>query len=659
MARHKERVIATRWPAIFLIVVGIGVFANGLSAPFIFDDYDAILNNPHVSHLQPLSAAFSAPRDTPSAGRPFPSFSFAVNHAIGGDSPFGYHVFNLAIHLLNALILFGIVRRTVARRVVGAGFSDRATGIGFVSALMWLVHPLNSEVVDYVTQRTESMMALCYLGSVYALRRSFDSERHSRPWMVAGVVTCGCGMACKESMVTAPLMILLYDVSFRSGGFRNALRERRGLYVGLAATWLVLLVLVAPGPRGRSAGYLSEISAWTYLLNQPGVILRYFMWTLWPRDLILDYGQPRPLTLIQVIPSGLTVLGLMAAAVAAWRWRAPVGFAAVFCFVTLAPASSIVPLNEVGAERRMYLPLAALIPTLVALAFQVGGSVPKAARQRIAAGALAATTAMFAVLTILRNSEYRDPVALWQTVVDRYPHAQARYGLGAALNDAGQRHRAIQEWRLAAADHPKAHFALGVVAEQEGRHDEAIRELREYLRLKPRSIEALDAYRFIGQALTAQSKFEEAVSVFGQLAMMQPESPTARDALADAFGRLGLSLVQRRPVDAVNAFSKAVELSPDSPQRHENLGHALSATGELGAAAGQYREALRLLPTKPTLWSALGIVLMESGSIDEADRCFQRALDLNANDATVRADIDAAMSRFKSLKSTRHEDAKR
>ena len=152
-----------------------------------------------------LSVPLSPQRDTPVAGRPLVNLTFAINYAAGGLDPRGYRLTNLAIHLLAALTLFGLVRRTLRLPSLAPRFGEQATNLAWVAALIWMLHPLQTETIDYVTQRTESMMGLFYLLTLYCSVRALEG-RPGR-WHVAAIVACAAGMACKESMVTAPVMV--------------------------------------------------------------------------------------------------------------------------------------------------------------------------------------------------------------------------------------------------------------------------------------------------------------------------------------------------------------------------------------------------------------------------------------------------------------------
>jgi protein O-mannosyl-transferase len=293
MAKKRSRGAVSRRAAI-LLVAGVLAYWPAFSAPFLLDDRIAILNNAQIRTLTPLSSALSAPRDTPVAGRPLVNLSFAINYAADALNPRGYRMTNLAIHLVAGLLLFGVIRRTLLLPKLSRRFGNRAPVLAFAAALLWTLHPLHSEVINYVTQRTESMMGLCYFATLYCSVRAL-AER-GIGWTVSAVLSCAAGMLCKESMVTAPLAVVLIDRVLVFDSWREAFTARWRLYGGLAATWLVLVGLLAGSPRS-SAGFGSGISPWVYLLNQTRMIVQYLKLAAWPRGLVLDYGLPQPLTL--------------------------------------------------------------------------------------------------------------------------------------------------------------------------------------------------------------------------------------------------------------------------------------------------------------------------------------------------------------------------
>ena len=383
------------------------------------------------------------------------NLSLAINFALGGFDVRGYHLWNIAMHLLCTTLLFGCVRRTLEMPRIPHAVQQRSVVLAFAAALLWALHPLNTEVVDYVTERSESMMALCYLLTFYTSARAIGSPRPWR-WHAAAVTACAVGMACKESMVTAPVMLWLYDRTFIFRLFRQALRERWPLYAGLAATWIVLAALIRSGPRAHSAGFSTAVDPLTYLMNQTVMIAHYFRLIVWPRGLVVAYGPPQPLTLPDVWPYAILVAILLTATVLALKQWPLVGFVGAWVFITLAPTSSIVPIaTEVGAERRMYLPLAAVAALVVTGTWLTWNRVAPRRASRGLTLALVTIAAVLAFGTIARNREYRSQVTLAETVLARWPTSFAHALVGTALAEEGRDDEAIAELRRAAPGYSK------------------------------------------------------------------------------------------------------------------------------------------------------------------------------------------------------------
>jgi len=222
--------------ALLLAVAVILAYMNSLSVPFIFDDRGSVVDNRYIQKLSPLTdVLFKAIPDSPPAGRPIVSLSFAINYALGGLNVYGYHLFNIAIHLASSLALWGVLRRMFLNTRLHARFGKSAPFLSFAGALIWAVHPLLTESVTYISQRTELLMGLFYLLTLYCAIRTWQSK-YALFWSVLAVLSCAIGMGCKEVMVSAPLMVLLVDVVLVSKSWRSALRQHLLLYIGLAAT---------------------------------------------------------------------------------------------------------------------------------------------------------------------------------------------------------------------------------------------------------------------------------------------------------------------------------------------------------------------------------------------------------------------------------------
>src|SRR5437667_9849284 len=173
-------------------------YSNSFSGPFIFDDLTwipEIPENPHIRH--------------PGTGRPLVCLTLALNYALSGLEPWSYHAVNLAIHASAALVLFAIVRRTLQGPRLRNRLGAHANGLAGAVAVLWAVHPLQTESVTYIIQRAESLMGLFLLLTLYCVIRGYHSPRRSG-WYSTAVICCALGMGSKEGVVFAPVIVLLY-----------------------------------------------------------------------------------------------------------------------------------------------------------------------------------------------------------------------------------------------------------------------------------------------------------------------------------------------------------------------------------------------------------------------------------------------------------------
>jgi tetratricopeptide (TPR) repeat protein len=493
-------------------------------------------------------------------------------------------------------------------------------------------------------------MGLCYLLTMYCSVRALHAG--ARRWQIAAVAACAAGMACKESMVTAPVMVAIFDRVFVTAGARRAARRGR-LHAGLAGTWLVLAALMAARPR-TTVGFDAGVSAWAYLLNQTTVIVDYLRLVVWPSQLVLDYGLPITMRLTDVIVPGLILVGLGAITVTALvRWPR-IGFLGAWFFVTLAPTSSVVPIvTEVGAERRMYLPLAALVVLAVvgareiwrstALVDRLGWWAPASRwlhHSRIGglvgAAALCCVCAALAATTIDRNREYRSWLSLSQTIVERRPHGRAYMMYGNALHAAGRRAEAIDYFRRSSADYPGARFALGTELMDSGQLAAGAEQLERFVAQMPTHLSVGAARRTLGTAYLLLEKYDAAARHFTELLRLEPDS-------RDAHMRLGeISALQDRDDEAIRHFRFVVERWPRDTEAMRKLGAALAGSGRVDAAAAVLEQAVRMAPRDAAVRLVFGRVLAMAGRLDEAAGQFAETLDIDPRNADARRDLSRA-----------------
>ncbi len=545
--------IARRLHPVLVLAIVCAGYAATLTAPFVFDDV-LVMSKPSVRTVSWQTVAHTT--------RPLVQLSLALNHAEGGTDVVGYHIVNLLVHVLAALTLLGIAARTLASERFGPRLRERAPELALVIALAWAIHPLQTESVTYVVQRSESLTGLFYLLVLYCVIRGAASARASA-WYAAAVAACALGMLSKPVMVSAPLAVLAYDRVFLAGGWRAALLRRRVLYVGLMATWLILVGLLAGGHHESvgSAGYaIRGLTVGEYLGSQPGVVLRYLRLAVWPHGLVLDYGWPPA--------EGFVGIALPAVALAAllswpcWIFRArPVVGCMVLAFVALlAPSSSVVPIKDLAVEHRMYLALAPLI-ALATIggweAIQAAGLRAATAR-RVAAGTTLVVLAVLTALTIARNRDYRSAIAMWTDVVEKRPaNARGHGNLGEALFEGGRIDDAVVSLRTALRldpEYPEAYGNLGLALMKLGRLDEAAAAYTESLRLDPTHVETQTNY---GNLLTREGNFGAAVQRYRDALLIDPDYAEVHFDLALALAAQG------KRDEAVVHAAEALRLRPD------------------------------------------------------------------------------------------------
>ncbi len=314
-----------------MVAVGAAVLlanAPALRAPFLFDDVATIETNPSLHTLWPPWVALSPPQNSTMSGRPVVNYTFALNYALnralgidqrpwpdGRFSTLSYHVLNIVFHLLNMLLLFGIVRRTVRQQHYDDALRSVADEIALAVAALWALHPIQTEAVNYITQRTELLAALCYFGALYAWIRGQETRitQQQRWWRIGAVTACMIGAGTKEVIVTAPLLLVLYDRAFLVDSWRALLRDRRtlGWYAILVLAVMPTVVASVRGARFHTVGFGLGVPWYAYLYTQCWAIAHYLRLVAWPSGLALDYGV-RPIHDESGVFGALMLSGLLA-----------------------------------------------------------------------------------------------------------------------------------------------------------------------------------------------------------------------------------------------------------------------------------------------------------------------------------------------------------
>jgi Tfp pilus assembly protein PilF len=613
---EKNRPRAILLASAVIALAGLLAYSNSFSAPFVFDSASIIAHNPTLPHL---GSAWRPPHDGSTVdGRPLLNLSLALNYAISGTQVWSYHALNVLIHILAGLALFGIVRRTLEK--VGTGgppvrergkTKSKQTAsrplppyvIAFAVALLWILHPLQTEAVTYVIQRAESMMGLFYLLTLYCFIRGAGGEggassstarRNRTPkdgkaggegWFLLAMLCCLLGMATKEVMVSAPVIVFLYDRTFLSGSFREAWRRRRRLHLSLASTWILLACLeIGTGSRRGTAGFGVSLRWSDYALTQIYAVGHYLRLALWPRPLIFDYGTAVVTQPSLIVPATIVVTLLAVGTLVALVRRPALGFLGACFFAILAPTCLVPVATQTIAEHRMYLPLAAVV---VLIALGIARLPGKAGRMIFALVAVGLGAA-----TVQRNETYGSEIALWSDNVAKLPDdARAHNNLGSALYAMGQVPEAAEQYaqalRLQPDDNPEAHYNLGLSFLQQGRLPEALSHLTEAVRLAP---ENAMAHNSLAEALAASGRMPEAMAQYQIVLRRNPGDAGAHNNLGNALAQSG------RMPEAMAQYQAALAIDPDNAITHDNLGHIWLFMGQRANAMREFEAALRINP---------------------------------------------------------------
>jgi tetratricopeptide (TPR) repeat protein len=393
------------------------------------------------------------------------------------------------------------------------------------------------------------------------------------------------------------------------------------------------------------------------------MLTRYLRLAVWPRSQVLIYGWPLSLTLGDVLPYALLVGSLLVLTIVAAVREPKWGFLGVWFFLTLAPTSSVVPIaTEVGAERRMYLPLIAVIALPV-----VAASFIKRMPSPAAWLVLVTCSATLAAATWARNREYASGLVLARTSVDRHPSSVAHHYLANELARVGQEDEAIAHLREALPGAPGAHATLGALLFKRGEWNEAIDELQAFVRDQPMRLEAVAARQLLGRAFAKQQRWEEAIDQYRTVLTMNPsraqwletqgllgvacfgtqrfdeavvhlgEYVKSVPADAVALTDLAVSLVATsRLDDAIGVFRRAVDVNPQDGGLQLNLANALFDHREADEAAVHAEQAVALRPGDPAAHDVLGRALTVQGKLADARSQFERALQIAPDDADVK-----------------------
>lgn len=600
---------------VLIALVGLVAYSNTFSAPFQWDDKHYIAENPIVQDIgyfaNPLRAKglslYGALK-----GRYVGYLTFALNYRLHGIDVEGYHVFNLAIHILNGIVVFYLLRLTLRTpALLNSRLAEQADYIALFTALLFVSHPLQTEAVTYVFQRLASLAALFYMGSLalYARWRLtplqsgkgvlclFRSGRGHPVLYLLSVLCAILAMKTKENAFTLPVVIALYEAVFFTsprplphphplslwervaGGRVRGYRLLPLLPFALTMLIVPVSLLGIETPAGEIIGGIGpatrgseELTRGEYLFTELRVIVTYIRLLFVPVGQNVDHDYPvyGSLWNPQVFLSLLFILSLFAAALfmlyasrSKPALRLP-AFGLLWFFITLSVESSLIPIPMVINEYRAYLPSAGFFMAAVSGLYLTGGI------RKAAAALLVIATVVFSAATFKRNGLWASETALWEDAVRKSPlKARPHNNLGLGYIEAGLGEKAEREFKTALLlrpDYAMAHYNLALDYKNSGRREEAIGHFEEGLRLMPDA----EAHNNLGALYGAKGMGETAAGHYMAAIKLKPD-------FAEAHFNLGLYYIEEGlPEEAEREFLAVLELRPQDNDAMRFLEYARS-----------------------------------------------------------------------------------
>ncbi len=549
-----------------LAVAGTLAYRNAFGAPFVFDDLTQILQNPNIQSWHWPWPFIQNNR------RPFLYLTLAFNFRFDGFNPLGYHVFNIRMHILSAMMLFLFVHKTFNLPSMGQWLKKDAFVLALSSALFWLLHPMHTQAVTYIIQRAESLMGLLFLTSLYCASQYVTSRRAF--WLIAsGMAAVFCGLT-KEVALVLPVMVLFYDRTFFSESILSAIKRSRFLYISLFLMWagMFFLYFTTRPEEKLTAGFgMQGMSPFLYAANQPAVILHYLRLILWPHPLVFDYQWPPEGQVHLLLPSIAVVVTWVGVLGALYRRHRFLSFLCLSFFILLLPSSSIIPLKDLIFEYRLYLSLTcAAVLGAVSLKLFVEKFVHSKSRKGFFVVCVTLVSVILGGLTYQRNKVYLSEESLWKDVIKKQP-ANAR-----AYNNLGE------YWlRQGRDESAKSCFLKSISLDQK----------------------YADVFANMATVLGKEGKIDDAIAYARQAVVIDPDFAVGYNNLGSALSQAG------RYEQAVPYFEKALSLGFVREGVLINLAVALNNCGHKDMATKVLKDALQLNPSSTEIPSLLNEVL--------------------------------------------------
>ena len=574
----------SQWFVLLLIAtLGLAIYGNTFHAGFHLDDVNNIVDNPAIKYWSHWDSIWASAKT-----RFITQLSIALNYRFGKLNVVGYHLANIAIHVLCSILVYQLLRLTFRTPTMPKRPAEEIDLLSLGASLIFLTHPIQTQSVTYIIQRAASLATLFYLAAL-VFYVQFRLEQKTENYWLALLATL-LAMFTKPIAFTLPVAILLYELVFFKDFQKNA-DVRIGVLVPFFLTMAIipyLLILEGGGLELRDITKETlKISRGDYLLTQFNVIRTYLRLLILPINQNLDYDYPISTSLME--PKTLASLGfilfLLFIAFRTLKRKPLVAFGIVWFFLTLSIESSIIPISDVIFEHRLYLPMVGFSITASAVLWQCFQNA------RRFAIALLVIALCLCGLTYARNRVWKDDVTLWQDVVKKSPNkARPHNILGTAYAHAGNETKALEHYHKAHELNPNyalSYNNLGLLEYYKKNYDKAVTLLEKAIRLNPAYEKA---YNNLGLIYEQKGDQTKAVQYFQKAIDLYPIFALPYSNLGAVHGKMA------QYEKAIQYFEKAAELDPDNPTTWFNLGVAYAKTRRPEKAIAPLERAVRLKP---------------------------------------------------------------
>ena len=536
MQENSRRVDPDLISILALLAFGLIAYSNSFTAAFQYDDFLRILRNEALLDLTDLSRIFNYTRE-----RFLPYLSLAINYRISKFDPIGYHIFNFFIHYIATIFLYFLFIEILdgpAMQGLEPRLSKRLGA--FLAAGIFFLHPLQTESVTYVIQRAESMAGMFYLATLffYLKARRAETRNVLLAYSILVGLTAVSAVFSKETAVTLPVMIVVFEIFFFNTSIKELLRKKLILVILVPAVAILALKLK---PLIRSDFFYDpgpglSFTRKQYLLTQFCVLLTYLKLFFWPAGQNVDWDYPLATNFFawKTFSSFLFLLTLLVLAYFVYKRFRLLSLGIIAFFITLAPTSSIIPLPDVIFEHRMYLAVAFLAMGCAHI-FSFGlkriREISPRAQIIVSVCSIIILLPLLSGLTYARNKVWLSELSLWADAVRKSPNkarVHNNYGRGLYVLGNKATERVKREFETAIRLSPgwaKPHHNLAICYFKEGDYRQAIAWDLEAVKRKPHYKEAL--YQ-LGRSYRKLNQWDNARLYLERLIALSPGSAFAQ-----------------------------------------------------------------------------------------------------------------------------------